>query len=328
MSALALKGTEAVNLFEADFSANAGRLPGAGLGWLDIRRRAAMDAFSRTGVPNRRDEAWKYTDIASALPSDLSPVVPVSAGLDGESVIGEPHISLVSGYLVPPQRVPDWVDVVDLGALGSKTPEWIKENLGTSAAGAEQIMGAASLALMRGGVALLVKKPVREPLRLSFSQSGGKDGVSHARVLIVLEEGASLTLLEAHLGADNKSSLANYGMEFVLKGGARLDHVRLQAESQSAMHVTSVAVRLSNNSAYHALYAALGARLSRLDVNVRLGATGAQATLNNVAVLNGGIADTTTVMDHASPHTVSRQLFKSVVGGRGRAVNQGRVTVR
>ena len=39
------------------------------------------------------------------------------------------------------------------------------------------------------------------------------------------------------------------------------------------------------------------------------------------------LADTTTVMEHASPHTTSRQLFKSVVGGRGRAVAQGRVRV-
>jgi Fe-S cluster assembly protein SufD len=47
-----------------------------------------------------------------------------------------------------------------------------------------------------------------------------------------------------------------------------------------------------------------------------------------VAILNNGVADITTVMDHAAAHTTSRQLFKSVVGGRGRSVNQGRVAVR
>ena len=327
MTALAFKNTDAADLFQEDFSANAGRLPGAGLGWLDARRRAAMEAFARTGVPNRRDEAWKYTDIASALQPDLSPAVPALAGLDGESAFGKPEITVVNGYLVPPKRIPDGIEVVDLGALGPQTPDWVKQNLGISAAGAEQVMGAVSLALMRGGVALLVKKSLQERLHLSFSQSGVKDAVSHARVLIVLEDGASLTLLESHLG-DASSSLANYGMELVLKGGACLDHVRLQAESPSAMHVTSLGVRLSNNAAYRALYAALGARLSRLDVNVRLGAAGAHARLHNIAVLDGGIADTTTVVDHATPHTESRQLFKSVVGGRGRAVNQGRVTVR
>jgi Fe-S cluster assembly protein SufD len=61
---------------------------------------------------------------------------------------------------------------------------------------------------------------------------------------------------------------------------------------------------------------------------LKLAAPGAHATLHNVAVLNAGIADVTTIMDHAVAHTTSRQLFKSVVGGRGRSVNQGRVTVR
>jgi Fe-S cluster assembly protein SufD len=61
---------------------------------------------------------------------------------------------------------------------------------------------------------------------------------------------------------------------------------------------------------------------------MKLAAEGAHATLHNIAFLNGGIADITTVMDHAAPHTTSRQLFKSVVGGRGRSVNQGRVSVR
>src|SRR6185503_19585561 len=118
------------------------------------------------------------------------------------------------------------------------------------------------------------------------------------------------------------------GMELVLKPGAKLEHIRLQREAPSALHVESIGGTLARDAEYRALYAALGARLSRADVRLILSEPGAHATLNNVAVLNAGIADTTTVMDHASPHTISRQLFKSVMSGQGRAVNQGRVTVR
>ncbi len=330
MTALALKGVHPADPFQEDFAANAGRLPGAGLNWLDARRRAAIETFARTGVPNRRDEAWKYTDLASALQSDLVAAVPPQVGAESESAFGPdgPRLSLVNGYLAQQKTgLPDGIEFSDLGALGSKTPGWVKENLGISASGADQPMGAASLALMRGGVALLVKKPIAAPLYLSFSHSGG-NGASHTRVLIVLEEGAALNLLESHLGASDSQGFANYGMEFVLGPNSRLQHVRIQAESSAAVHVTSLAGKLAADAQYRALYAALGARLSRLDVNLRLGASGARATLHNVAVLNAGIADTTTVMDHASAHTESRQLFKSVVGGRGRAVNQGRVTVR
>jgi Fe-S cluster assembly protein SufD len=195
------------------------------------------------------------------------------------------------------------------------------------AAGRDSPLGAASFALMRGGVAVRVRE--RATLHLDFlNPARDRGAVSHCRVLLVLEEGARLSLLETHRGAGAEQTLANIGMEFVLKPGARLEHVRLQAEGSNALHVTSLGARLERDAEYRALYAALGARLSRLDVNVRLAAPGSHATLHNVAVLNAGIADVTTVMDHATPHGTSRQLFKSVVGGRGRSVNQGRVVVR
>jgi Fe-S cluster assembly protein SufD len=328
MTALARKGPQAADLFQEDFAANAGRLPGSGLVWLDSRRSAAIEAFAQTGVPNRRDEAWKWTDLASALQPDLAPAGVPQAGTEAASAFGAdgPGLSLLNGYLAPEKiALPDAIELADLGSLGAKAPDWVKENLGTSGAGVDQPMGAASLALMRGGVALRVKSPLALPLRLSFSHTG--ESVSHARVLIVIEEGASLKLLESHLG-DGKGRFANYGMEFVLKTGARLEHVRVQAESPSTLHVTSLGARIAREAEYRALYAALGARLARLDVNVRLEAAGARARINNVTLLESGIADTTTVMDHRSAHTESRQLFKSVVGGHGRAVNQGRVTVR
>jgi Fe-S cluster assembly protein SufD len=142
-----------------------------------------------------------------------------------------------------------------------------------------------------------------------------------------LEEGASLRLLESHSGNTRGQRLANIGVELVLKSGAKFEHVRLQAEDENALHVTTVGASLARDAEYRALYAAMGARLSRVDMKMTL-APVPHATLNNIAVLNSGIADITTVMDHAAPHTTSRQLFKSVVAGRGRSVNQGRVSVR
>ena len=142
----------------------------------------------------------------------------------------------------------------------------------------------------------------------------------------MIEDNASLQLLESHVG--EASGLSNLGIELVLKSGARLDHVRLQTGAPSALHVTSLGATLSRDAQYRALYAALGGKLARLDANIKLTGPGAEANLRSVAALGEGIADITTVMDHASPHTTSRQLFKNVVGGRGRAVTQGRVTVR
>jgi Fe-S cluster assembly protein SufD len=327
MTALAFRRDSKPDFVQEDFARNRSSLPGAGLAWLDARRRAAMEAFAATGIPTRRVEAWKYTDLANALESELEPATPFSGTLDEENAFAasDAHLLLVNGFLHR-TRSANGLDIVDLGTLGI-VPAWVEENLGLMAAGRDQPLGAASLALMRGGVAVRVRE--RATLHLDFlNPAHDRGAASHCRVLLVLEEGAQLSLLETHRGESAHQTLANIGMELVLKPGARLEHVRVQAEASNALHVTSLGARLEREAEYRALYAALGAQLSRLDVNVQLAAAGAHATLHNIAVLNAGIADVTTVMDHATPHGTSRQLFKSVVGGRGRAVNQGRVVVR
>jgi len=326
MTALAFK-LDSPDIFGDDFARHRGELPGAGLAWLEARRRAAMDAFLKTGIPNRRVEAWKYTDLANALASELAPAVR-AARQDSEggifaSVPGA-RLHLVNGFLEHVTEAAG-LEAVDLVELDSDTPEWVSANLGMTAAGRNQPMGAVSLALMRGGVAVRVHED--QTLHLSFANPAD-DGetVSHARILIVVEDGVSFRLLESH-GASS-GAFANIGMELVLKRGAKLEHVRVQEGGPNALHVTTLGAQIARDAEYRALYVAMGGRLARLDAEVTLGAPGARATLHNVAALNAGIADTTTVMDHAASNTTSRQLFKSVVGGRGRAVNQGRVAVR
>jgi Fe-S cluster assembly protein SufD len=328
MTALAFRRDSQPDFLQEDFARNRSSLPGAGLAWLDARRRAAIDAFAATGLPTRRVEAWKYTDLANALESEFEPAAPFHGTLAEEAAFAAPdaHLLLVNGFLHRMHGA-NGLDIVDLGALAGNVPDWVKENLGLMAAGRDSPLGAASFALMRGGVAVKVRE--RATLHLDFLTPPSERGaVSHCRVLVVLEEGARLCLLESHRAEGTHQTLANIGMELVLKPGARLEHVRLQTGAADALHVTSLGAKLERDAEYHALYAALGGRLSRLDVNVRLDAPAAHAKLHNVAVLNAGIADVTTVMDHATPHTTSRQLFKSVVGGRGRSVNQGRVLVR
>jgi Fe-S cluster assembly protein SufD len=331
MTALAIKQAFEPDLFREDFAVHAAGLPGAGLAWLDKRRAEAMTAFASTGVPTRRVEGWKYTDLSSFIAETLAPAVrmrePVmTAGAFAE--IPGTRLVFVGGFLHAVHGSESGVETVDLGTIDSNTPGWVKDHLGLLAAGLDQPLGAASLALMRSGAAIRVYAP-NAALHLDFLNPLRRgDFVSHSRVLIVIEDGASLRLMESHTGEGTDQTLANLGLEFVLMPGAKLEHVRLQAEAPSVRHVTSIGARLGRGAEYRALYAALGAHLSRLDVLIRLEGEGAEANLRNVAAPRAGIADITTVMDHASPHTTSRQLFKSVVGGTGRSVNQGRVLVR
>ncbi len=329
------------SLFRDDFAANAADFPGAGLSWLKARRKAALEAFGQTGMPTRHAESWKYTDLAAALESDLEPATAFRAGTEVPAAItgnfspkGATQITLVNGYLhlIGGAELSKSLDVVDLAQLSVRTPEWVEKHLGLHASAADQALGAASLALMRGGVAIRVKANAKDlpPLHLNFLNPERSHGLmSHARVLLLLEQGASLELVETHTGVGEDQLLANLGMEIVLHRDAHLAHFRFQEETGQTLHVTSIGAALSDNAKYRALVANLGGRLSRIDMNVELNEPGADATLRSITALDGEAhSDVTTVMDHAAPHTTSRQLFKSVLGGRARSVSQGKVTVR
>jgi Fe-S cluster assembly protein SufD len=264
------------------------------LGLPEARRNEAAALFRARGVPHRRIEQWKYSDLKAAL---------------GESGVG----AVVATWLVG--NLPSGVDVFDLAQ--PNPPDWVREHF---AAATDNTMSAASLALSSGGVAFRVPKNavIADPLKVDFTGKG------HVRGLLVLEEGAALTLVE---GA-GLTDFRNVGFEIVLGEGAMLEHVRISPNAGDGVLVEEVAVQVAARARYRAHFASFGSKLSRLELEIALEGAGAQAHLSGVSVLdNKRHSDVTTHIVHASGNTNSTQIFKHVAGGQGRAVYQGKVTV-
>ncbi len=256
------------------------------------RRDVARAAFNGRGLPTRRIEEWKYSDLKSVL---------------GDDGLGE-------AQAVARALVPAGVEQVDLSE--GDLPAWVGDHLGTLTKNA---VGDASLAFARGGLALRVPagKAIAIPLALDLLQAG------HVRVLLVIEAGASLTILES----GDTAGPRNAGVEIVLGAGASLEHVRVSPAGET-VQVQEIAVQMAVRSHYRAHFANFGGKLSRIELTIALEGEGADAHLSGVSVLaDGKHADVTTTMIHRKPNTHSTQLFKHVAAGKSRAVYQGRVLV-
>jgi len=266
--------------------------------WLGKRRADAVATLRAQGVPHRRVEEWKYTDLKTALE-------PANDG-----------IAATAAWSI--EKVPPGVTLFDLADL-SAAPDWVRAHFG-KAASAESVP-AASLALAHGGFALHVPRNVSvgEEVNVKFSANG------HVRALIVLEDGAELTLIE-NQSADG--SFRNTGVEIVVGASAKLTHIRFTEAATKAVQIEDVAVRVARGARYRAHLFNAGAELSRLTLRMTLKELGASAELSGVSVLGGQLhADVTTHVYHAAGETQSVQLFKHVAGGRSRAVYQGKITV-
>ncbi|HKD48101.1 MAG TPA: Fe-S cluster assembly protein SufD [Rhizomicrobium sp.] len=245
-------------------------------------------------LPTRRIEEWKYSDLARVL---------------GDAGFGEDSARALVGPL------PHGVEAFSLDE--ANRPDWVNAHYGKLSTNA---VSAVSLAKAQGGIALRVHKNthVEAPLALDFLGQG------HVRALLVLQEGASLTLLERCGGGETR----NAGFEIVLGRNARLDHVRV-APNSSAVQVEEISMTLANDAQYRAHFANFGARLSRLELTIALKGEGASVDLSGVSVLSDqSHADITTHVTHEVGQTQSLQLFKNVVGGGAQAVYQGKVTVK
>jgi Fe-S cluster assembly protein SufD len=243
-------------------------------------------------LPTRRVEEWKYSDLGRAL---------------GDAGFGEETARAVAG------AIPAGVEAFALDQ--PNRPAWVEAHYGKLDG---NIVSAISLAKARGGVAFRVPKgKAAEDLTLGFAGEG------HVRALLVLEEGAALTLYE-HADA---AGTRNAGFEIVMGPNARLDHVRLSPTSE-AVQVEEVSMTLARGAFYHGHFANFGAKLSRIELAIALEGEGAEAHLSGVSVLSGDAhADVTTHITHTVGRTQSTQLFKKAVGGNAQAVYQGRVTV-
>jgi Fe-S cluster assembly protein SufD len=259
----------------------------------ESRRGEAAALFRARGIPTRRVENWKYSDLRAAL---------------GDSGFVETTAKWAA-------RTPDGIEQVDLAAAA--VPDWVRACLGS---GARHVMSAASLAFAAGGAAFRVPAGLSAatPLTLDLSEDG------HLRLLLVVEQGASLTLIESAAAAPFR----NVGFDIVLGEGARLDHVRFAPAAPESVTVEEIAVSARAGSVYRGHFASFGGKLSRIALDIALGGAGAEAHLSGVSVLSGkNHADVTTHIDHAVGATVSTQLFKHVAAEAGRAVYQGKVTV-
>jgi len=298
--------------------------------WLDDLRRAARTRADAAGLPTRRDEAWKYTDIGALGVAAFALAEPPKGAPPEVSSVGETiRLMLVNGHLITPPgaNLPAGVVIEPLDAAFSS--EQVRAHLGRVIPADRTSLAALNGALFGDGMLLRVCAGVicERPIEIiSFGQAADAPLAFHPRCLVLVEDAASATLIERHLGQGTYFS--NSVVEIALQPHASLHHYKLQDDAVSAIHVSTTGVSLAADARYAGVLVQTGARLARHEVHATLVGAGASFELDG-AYLGSGHQhlDNTTFVTHAAPGGSSRQLFKGVLDGEARGVFQGSVLV-
>jgi Fe-S cluster assembly protein SufD len=300
---------------------------------LHALKEDALRRASSRGFPTARDEAWKYTSLAALEKRGFKPTTP-KIGLDASTLQGLlipsldcPRAVFVNGrfdaalsQLPPYARMVNAMSQEDLRALLVVPEVWRDDtflNLNT--------------ALFQEALVLELPadKAETEPLELlHISAPEAEPASHHLRCIVRLGDHAQATLIERYVGLEGTKHLTNSVVQVHLGPGAKLTHLRLQEESTGGFHVGRVLVHQAADSSYVSHNIQPGAAWSRLDLAVDLGAPGASAELDGLYAVSGRQhVDNHTHINHMAPHTRSRELYRGILDGNGRAVFNGKVQV-
>ncbi|OYX72855.1 MAG: Fe-S cluster assembly protein SufD [Rhizobiales bacterium 32-66-11] len=305
-------------------------------------RAEAFNIFALGGLPHRRLEAWKYTDLRRLM-KDAKPLAgaPDAAALGAArqaaqwlSELGARRIVVVNGTFVPAlSDLADLDEGLTIRALaqGLVTDEpLLSADLGTLLPHNEPAL-ALNTAFAGDGVVIEVAAgaEIKRPIHLLFVTAGETASAIFTRSVAVIGAGASVSLIESHEGPEGSDYQVNAALQVQLGDDARLDHVKIVREGGAALHVGTLLADIGARARFNAFSFIVGGSVVRNQMFVRLAGADTVAEISGVSLLAGRQhADTTLSIEHAAPGSQSRETFKAVVDEAARAVFQGKIAVR
>ena len=310
--------------------------------WLqDLRDRAAA-RFSALGFPTVREEEWRFTNVAPIASAEFKlagtePVIITESEL-AEYLYSDAEHRLVivngafSRALSRVEGLPGGLLVGSLAAAVTEQPEIVQRYFGQLADFGTRAFTALNTALAADGAFVYIPDGVviEKPLHLLFiSTNGDAPVMTSARSLIVAGDRTQARIVETFVGARGASYFTNAVTELVAGENAVIDHYKVQEESFEAFHVASMHVHAARSANVSSHSFSLGGKLVRNDVNALLDGDGAECTLNGLYLADGDrLVDNHTMIDHAKPHCPSHEVYKGILGGKARAVFNGKIVVR
>ena len=320
-------------------------LPGARNNWVSGLRTKAIEAYGHLGLPHRRIEAWKYTDLRARL-TDVNPLVKAEglavSQADFARALGGEIASLPAYRLVVIEGdlradLSDiaglkgaGVELVSLGHALEKPPSWLNAALAQVNPREDDPVVALNTALMTGGAALRIGAGVilDKPIHLIQLDGRGEPASTVTRNVVIAEPGSSATLIESFASLGIQGLQRNAVTEVKVGEKAALRHVKLQREGEDTIHLSTWLVELAADARYDVFQFSTGASVARNQVYLRFAGEGSVLDISGTFLLRGRQhCDTTLLVEHRVPRCTSREFFRGVLDNEARGIFQGKIIV-
>ncbi|HCQ59151.1 MAG TPA: Fe-S cluster assembly protein SufD, partial [Sulfitobacter sp.] len=300
-------------------------------GWAQAAREDALARLRAMGLPQRRDEYWKFTRPDTLTQPEAQPAAIFDHGeaplfhdtdrlrivfVDGEfDAEASDDLSL------------EGVSIERLAAADSDL-HWARDLYGAleknGQTPVQRPLAALNTAFASDGVLIHVTGQVSKPINLVYThRSETSDAMLHH--VVKLEKGAEVTLLENGPAAARFNTV----MEVEVADTARFHHVRAQGRDHERRAATHVFTRLGSESLFKSFTVTVNGALTRNECVIELTGDDASAHVAGACVGDGDFHhDDTVFITHDAVNCESRQVFKKVLRNGATGVFQGKILVK
>jgi len=296
--------------------------------WLRHWQVEGQSIFSELPWPSRKTENWKYTPLKSLLDIQWQKGLGESSefGVQFESW-NEVRINVVNGHIGEIPALPAGVTLLKLSDCSQAQGEEFLARI--NAERGDFIFDNLNQAMLDQGYWLIVDAGVSvdQSIHLNYV-SQGDSTLNNTQLLVDLGKDSTLTLTETFSHDEGSVCFTNPNTALFVGEAAKLIHYHLLLEEGDVRHIGRVTATLNKYSKLEAFHMAIGGKLKRKDIVVRHRGEGGELSLNGVYLPKGNEhIDYHTTLEHEVPHCQSQEIFRGIIGDKGKAVFNGRIHI-
>ncbi len=309
--------------------------------WLTQLRHTERAALARDGLPDRHNEAWKYTSLRALAQQRFAigngeagqrPVQPTELHLPG---VDGPRIVFVHGVfradLSSLQELPAGVEITTLGQAlstgAASLHSWMECPVTDRSAAFKRM----NLVMARDGVSVQVKAGLRieAPVHLLYLGLDTDTKLAwHTRARIELGAGAELSLVEHYAGSSRSEQFVTVVSDIQMHEAARLQLTQIQHAAESITLVRHERFRIASRAHVGIHTIELGGALVRHEIETLLEGEGASFdTCGLFAPQGRQHIDTRLDIRHQAADTRSSATWRGIADQRGHGVFHGGIVI-
>lgn len=280
----------------------------------------AQSKFEKLGLPNKSDEDWKYTNIAKNIAPRFFE--------NKESIVHDLPSNILDrrGMIIFNNGVFNKFQSVLPPGIELHSP-LLEDHFFDS-------FDSLNFGVATAPFSLKIKKKLELDFPITIIHQIDDLAVNKIvspRLTIIAEEFTKAHFVEIFtcVGNEKLQYTTNAVTHFTLLTGSSIEHVKIQKEASTAVHVGLTSSTVNENASFKSMTLDFGAFTSRHNLNINLNASGANTTVHGLLSLKDNQhADVFSVITHSMPHTTSDQLFKCILDGEAHGVFTGKVIIK